>query len=205
MPLTCGSPWPTSFTWREPALSTPWPRRACRDGRRDLNAHCRPCERSPGRVAVTSCSIKALRKFAGYRLHRRACSGIAAFLKWRVEAGTDNAMANRLVPLFRGAGLTDIPWTPQHKRATRGNPHFNTRVGAWWEVAATRVYWMVADGLIYEPRGAAAESEYRERALRKAESRTLHLLEVEGVVTFRLGSIYGDMEPVDNWTDPRTS
>ena len=106
-----------------------------------------------------------------------------AFLNWRAEAGMDNAMADHLVPMFRAAGLTNIRETPQHESATRGEPGFAARIGLWAEVIATRGFQMVTDGVIREDQRATAEAQYRDWALSEAESHTLHLLAVEGVLT----------------------
>lgn len=107
----------------------------------------------------------------------------AAFLRWRAEAGMDNAIADHLTLMLRAIGLSDILQTPQHEVATRQDPDFATRVGIWTEVLATRGYQMVADGLITETQRATAEAEYRTWVQTEAEAQTLYLLAVEGTVT----------------------
>jgi ubiquinone/menaquinone biosynthesis C-methylase UbiE len=106
-----------------------------------------------------------------------------AFLRWRAEAGMDNAMADHLMPLFRTVGFADILEIPQHEVTTRQDPEFATRVGIWAEVATTRGYQMVADGLITETQRATAEAGYRLWMQTEAEAQTLYLLAVEGAVT----------------------
>lgn len=106
-----------------------------------------------------------------------------AFLRWRSEAGMDNAMADRLTPMFRSVGLADIQETPQHEVTTRHDPDFAARAGIWADVAATRGFQMVADGLITETQRATAEAEYWTWARTEAESQTLYLLAVEGTVS----------------------
>jgi hypothetical protein len=105
----------------------------------------------------------------------------AAFLRWRAEAGMDNAMADRLAALFATVGLVDIVETPQHELSRRPDADFATRLGLWAEVAASRGRQMVADGAITEALRAAAEREYRRWVQEEAESQCLYLLAVEGV------------------------
>lgn len=106
----------------------------------------------------------------------------AAFLRWREEAGMDNAIAGRLPALFESAGLADIRVTPQHERTARGEADFDSRIGIWAEVAATRGHQMVADGVLAEAERAAAEADYRSWIQSAAESQMLFLLAVEGSV-----------------------
>lgn len=105
----------------------------------------------------------------------------AAFLAWRVAAGMDNALANRLAALFRDAGLREVMVTPQHDATRRGEPDFDSRAGIWAEVAATRGRQMVEDGAITEAERAAAEAEYREWVRERCATHTQYLLAVEGV------------------------
>ena len=106
----------------------------------------------------------------------------AAFLRWRAEAGMDNAIARRLPAHFEAAGLVNIRVTPQHERTVRGDVDFPVRIGIWAAVAATRGAQMVSDGVLTETERAIAEADYRAWIQSEAESQTLHLLSVEGVV-----------------------
>jgi SAM-dependent methyltransferase len=83
-----------------------------------------------------------------------------AFLRWRAEAGMDNAVADHL------AAMCD--------------PDFSVRAGLWAEVAATRGHQMVSDGVITESQRAAAEMEYRAWIHDHATSQCLYLIAVEG-------------------------
>jgi SAM-dependent methyltransferase len=103
-----------------------------------------------------------------------------AFLRWRADAGMDNAIADHLGDLFRLADLTDIAVVPQHETTERGDEDFETRAGIWAEVAATRGHQMVADGVISEPERAAAQSDYRAWLDRDAKTQTMYLLAVDG-------------------------
>lgn len=103
-----------------------------------------------------------------------------AFLRWRAEAGMDNAIADHLPDMFATVRLVDILETPQQEVACRGDADFETRVNLWADVAASRGSQMVADGFISEAQRAAAEAEYRAWVQDAAESQTLYLICVEG-------------------------
>ena len=105
----------------------------------------------------------------------------AAFLRWRADAGMDNAIADHLAEMFARAGLTDILITPQHEIARRGDADFVTRSSIWAEVTASRGSQMIADGVISEDLRAAAETDYRNWINQSAESQTMYLLAVEGL------------------------
>jgi len=106
---------------------------------------------------------------------------LAAFLRWRAEAGMDNAMADHLAGLFARAGLCEVAVSPQHEVARRGEPDFEARAGIWADVAATRGRQMVADGVVDEHGRAAAEAELRAWAHGDGETMRMYLLAVEGV------------------------
>jgi ubiquinone/menaquinone biosynthesis C-methylase UbiE len=105
----------------------------------------------------------------------------AAFLRWRSDAGMDNAIADRLADLLQEAGLQHIVATPQHESTKRGDPDFESRIGIWAEVAASRGLQMVKDGYLTENERAQAETEYRAWIDAVAVSHTMYLLAVEGV------------------------
>jgi SAM-dependent methyltransferase len=102
------------------------------------------------------------------------------FLRWRAEAGMDNAIGDHLRGLFADLKLGDIRETPQHETTRRTDPDFDTRIGLWADVAASRGHQMVADGIISEAQRAIAEAEYRTWMRDSAESQTLYLISVEG-------------------------
>src|SRR4030095_12228102 len=68
---------------------------------------------------------------------------VQAFLRWRADAGLDNAIADRLGKLLGAVGLTAITMTDQTEVTRRGDPDFETRAGIWAAVAATRGHQMV--------------------------------------------------------------
>ncbi|HSF31502.1 MAG TPA: methyltransferase domain-containing protein [Candidatus Tectomicrobia bacterium] len=103
-----------------------------------------------------------------------------AFLRWRAEAGMDNAIADHLRDMLADLELEDVVETPQHETTHRIDADFVTRIGLWAEVAASRGHQMVADGIISEVQRATAEAEYRMWMRDSAESQTLYVLSVEG-------------------------
>jgi ubiquinone/menaquinone biosynthesis C-methylase UbiE len=104
----------------------------------------------------------------------------AAFLRWRAEAGMDNAIGDHLAEMFAQAEIVDIAVTTQHERTHRGDSDFHTRIGIWADVAASRGRQMTGDGLITERQRAAAEGDYREWIRDRAESQSLYLIATEG-------------------------
>jgi hypothetical protein len=103
-----------------------------------------------------------------------------AFLRWRADAGMDNAIADHLPDMCATVGLMDILETPQPEATYRGEADFERRMSLWAEVAASRGSQMVADGFISEAERAAAAAEYRAWIQDVAESQTLYLISVEG-------------------------
>jgi 2-polyprenyl-3-methyl-5-hydroxy-6-metoxy-1,4-benzoquinol methylase len=104
-----------------------------------------------------------------------------AFLRWRAEAGMDNALADHLAALCRAVGLTNVVVTPQHEVTERQAADFARRAGIWADVAASRGRQMVHAGVITEAQRLAAEQDYRLWLRDTAMSQSLYLLAVEGV------------------------
>jgi len=105
----------------------------------------------------------------------------AAFLRWRTQAGMDNAIADHLTEMFAAAGLIRIAASAQHEASHRGDPDFDRRAAVWAEVASTRGHQMVSDGALTEAQRAAAEADHRIWVRDHARTQTLYLLAVEGV------------------------
>ena len=105
----------------------------------------------------------------------------AAFLRWRTQAGMDNAIADHLTEMFAAAGLIRIAASAQHEASHRGDPDFDRRAAVWAEVASTRGHQMVSDGALTEAHRAAAEADHRIWVRDHARTQTLYLLAVEGV------------------------
>jgi SAM-dependent methyltransferase len=93
-----------------------------------------------------------------------------AFLRWRAEAGMDNAIADHLPGMFVTIGLVAILETPQHEVTHRTDSDFATHISLWADVAASRGHQMVVDGIISEAQRAAAEADYRTWIRDSAES-----------------------------------
>lgn len=103
------------------------------------------------------------------------------FLKWRADAGMDNAVADRLEELFCMCGLADVAVTDQSERLRKGDPGFEAGVSIWAEVAASRGQQMVAEGYLTEEERSQAEAEYREWVREEVEVQIMYLLAVEGI------------------------
>ncbi len=104
-----------------------------------------------------------------------------SFLRWRSEAGMDNAIADHLVDLFAACGLKNVAQTAQHEVIHRDEPAFAEQIGLWANVAASRGLQMVSDGFITESERALAESGFRRWMEEDAQVQTLYLLAVEGI------------------------
>jgi len=104
----------------------------------------------------------------------------AAFLRWRADAGLDNAIADHLAEMFTAAGLIDVVESPQVEATRRGDPDFATRPAMWAQTASFHGRRMVEDGVITESARAAAEAEILEWTRAHAQSQTLYLIAVEG-------------------------
>ena len=105
----------------------------------------------------------------------------AAFLRWRADAGLDNAIADHLAEMFKAAGLLDVVESKQVEVTRRGDPDFAMRPAMWAQTASFHGRRMVEDGAITEPVRAAAEAEIVEWTRTEAQSQTLYLIAVEGV------------------------
>ena len=102
-----------------------------------------------------------------------------AFLRWRAEAGMDNAIADHLEALMKQVGLEAVRTTAHHERTRRSDADFLQRASLWADVAATRGHQMVRDGAISEAQRASAEADYRAWIREQAEAVELYLLSVD--------------------------
>lgn len=98
----------------------------------------------------------------------------AAFLKWRADAGMDNAIADHVVDLVHVQALK-INVTQQDEYAERGMEGFDTHISLWKKVAETRGNQLVADGYITEAARLQAIEEYGMWAKEEAKSMRLYL------------------------------
>ncbi|SFL82040.1 Methyltransferase domain-containing protein [Paenibacillus sp. 1_12] len=105
----------------------------------------------------------------------------SAYLKWRSDAGMDNAIADHLPNLFQKAGIEATTVTPHHEVTMRSHPDFQTRIGIWADTASSRGIQMERDGYITKHDYVTAENEYREWMIQDAQALTMYMLAVEGV------------------------
>ncbi|OAH59277.1 ubiquinone biosynthesis methyltransferase UbiE [Domibacillus aminovorans] len=105
----------------------------------------------------------------------------SAYLKWRSDAGMNNAIADHLPEMFQKSGIEEIIITPQHEITKRTDPDFKNRIGIWADTASSRGVQMERDGFITEKEYMTAENEYREWMIQEAKSLTMYMLAVEGV------------------------
>ncbi|RRA98958.1 methyltransferase domain-containing protein [Larkinella rosea] len=110
---------------------------------------------------------EAMRKFYG------------AFLKWRQEAGFDNAIADNLKAHFEQLGFTEITIEPQFESSVKTEPTFAVASRIWSEVAELRGPQLVRDGYVSEEDRLAAIEAYDQWIATTGESMQLYLLAVE--------------------------
>ncbi|MGV3557442.1 class I SAM-dependent methyltransferase [Larkinella arboricola] len=104
----------------------------------------------------------------------------AAFLKWRQDAGFDNAIADHLRDLFERNGLENITVEPQVERSRKAEAGFAVASRIWAEVAEIRGPQLVKDGYLSEEDRRQAIEEYDQWIAATGESMQLYLLAVEG-------------------------
>lgn len=102
-----------------------------------------------------------------------------AFLKWRQEAGFDNAIADHLKALFEQLGFIAVTTEPQFEISVKNEPSFAVASRIWSEVAELRGPQLVKDGYIPEEDRLAAIEAYDQWIATTGESMRLYLLAVE--------------------------
>lgn len=98
----------------------------------------------------------------------------AAFLKWRADAGMDNAIADHIIDLVHVKALK-MTVSQQDEYSERGMEGFDTHISLWKKVAETRGNQLVADGYITEEDRLQAIEEYGTWAKEEAKSMRLYL------------------------------
>lgn len=98
----------------------------------------------------------------------------AAFLKWRADAGMDNAIADHIIDLVHVKALK-MTVSQQDEYSERGMEGFDTHISLWKKVAETRGNQLVADGYITEEERLKAIEEYGAWAKEEAKSMRLYL------------------------------
>lgn len=95
----------------------------------------------------------------------------AAFLKWRKDAGMDNAIGDHVAELMAACGGKDIVVTEQHEYVERGMEGMEI----WKKVAETRGKQLVGDGYVTEEQRVRAIVEYEQWMKESAQSMRLYL------------------------------
>lgn len=103
-----------------------------------------------------------------------------AFLKWRQDAGFDNAIADHLAELFQRNGLEAVTVEQQFEISRKEEPGFGVTSRIWAEVAELRGPQLVKDGYLSEEERLRAIEEYDQWIATTGESMQLYLLAVEG-------------------------
>ncbi|MBB6730317.1 methyltransferase domain-containing protein [Cohnella zeiphila] len=106
-----------------------------------------------------------------------------AYLKWRLDAGLDNGIADRLGTLLGEAGLTDVRIEPTHEETFRDDADFIGRIALWADTASSRGPQMQRDGYLTEEAWKTAERDYREWIGRHAAHMRMYFLTATGVKT----------------------
>lgn len=102
-----------------------------------------------------------------------------AFLRWRQDAGFDNAIADNLQKLMYDIGFPMVQVTEQFERTQKGEPDFSVASRLWSEVAELRGPQLVDAGYITESQRQQAIAEYDHWITTVGESMTVYLLAVE--------------------------
>lgn len=104
----------------------------------------------------------------------------AAFLKWRQDAGFDNAIADHLTELMEAVGLIDIRVEDQSELSKKLLPTFAVDSRLWAEVAELRGPQLVESGYITDEQRLQAIVDYDTWIATVGESMTVYMLAVEG-------------------------
>lgn len=102
-----------------------------------------------------------------------------AFLKWRQDAGFDNAIADHLKDLLLEIGFQNVSVDAQHEVAQKGKSNFAVDSRLWAEVAELRGPQLVKAGYITEEQRLQAIADYDNWIATKGETMSVYLLAVE--------------------------
>jgi len=102
----------------------------------------------------------------------------SAFLKWRADAGMNNAIAEDLADMLKEVGFKSVEKINSNEHYTAKQQDFKTRIGIWSKVASSTQ--MVREGYINDDLRLKAIKEYDEWIEKKAISMTMKLNEVRG-------------------------
>ncbi|MGC3946904.1 MAG: methyltransferase domain-containing protein [Chryseolinea sp.] len=104
----------------------------------------------------------------------------AAFLKWREDAGMDNAVADHLEMMFTKSGLVNVTSSDYSEISIRGHKNFIDDIALWSIVAQVRGPQMVVDGYVTETTRLAAISDYKQWMEKDAQVMKLYLRAITG-------------------------
>ena len=102
------------------------------------------------------------------------------FLKWRSDAGMNNAIADELTTLLSEAGFSSIEKINSDEHYNRSHPHFIAKAGIWAQVAGSTQ--MVDEGYLDNELRLQAIEEYKAWVENSAVSMTMKLNEVRGTL-----------------------
>ena len=103
-----------------------------------------------------------------------------AFLRWRQDAGFDNAIADNLKELMLHIGFTDVWVDNQFEITRKTDPDFAVASRLWAEVAELRGPQLVQAGYITESLRLQAIADYDNWIATVGESMVVYMLAVEG-------------------------
>ena len=102
------------------------------------------------------------------------------FLRWRNDAGMNNAIADDLLDLMKEIGMVEIEEINSDEHYDRHRNDFNSKVGIWSKVAGSKQ--MVEEGYLDDNLRLKAIEDYDEWIDNKAISMTMKLKEVRGKI-----------------------
>ena len=103
-----------------------------------------------------------------------------SFLRWRMDAGMDNAIADHLVEMFEEIGMRSIEIEDHSETSQKGHDTFMEEINIWKKVAETRGKQLVADGYLSEEDRKSAIVEYQQWMDKEARSMKVYLKAVTG-------------------------
>jgi len=103
-----------------------------------------------------------------------------AFLKWREDAGMDNAIADHLDDIFKRAELMNVTSSDYSEISIRGHKNFADDIALWSIVAEARGPQMVKDGYLDENLRLSAISDYKQWMEADAQYMKLYLRAITG-------------------------
>lgn len=103
-----------------------------------------------------------------------------AFLKWRADAGMDNAIADHLRDYFVEAGLHSVEVQNADEVYKKGDLNFHQRIGIWSKVAELKQ--IVEEGYLEEDERVSAIDDYNRWIEDGAQCMIMKLNEVRGKI-----------------------